>query len=396
MKSCLALSVLFFFACLLVSEVVLAGDCAPVRSGMGVSQLDSIKLNGGGGSGALSEAISMWNSKCGERIPRFKTSGTGDVEVDINISSGPNDLPPELDCDDCGCGAGFFEGPPDDQMLTGGVVWVFGQTAGGMPCTNPIQTFTHELGHVLGFRDATCPSCSDRIMYQFAAPANVNVTNADCAKINSMYETTIENTIPICIGEFGEIIPCSPLVLDLDQDGYILTTGVSEPVRFDIDGDGSKNTITWTFWESNEGILWLDLNDNGAADNGHELFGNATLLQSGERARHGFEALAQYDAFEHGGNEDGIVSSSDKIWESLRLWTDSNHDGRSQPKEISRLDTYGIVGIGLDFLKSDFIDGAGNGRFLQGIFMVRRTNLGISTIKTLSVHDIFFAQVGGS
>jgi hypothetical protein len=53
------------------------------------------------------------------------------------------------------------------------------------------------------------------------------------------------------------------------------------------------------------------------------------LLQSGLKASHGFEELAQYDELMLGGNNDGVIDSQDSIWSSLSLWLDSNADGNS-------------------------------------------------------------------
>lgn len=188
--------------------------------------------------------------------------------------------------------------------------------------------------------------------------------------------------------------PTSPLVLDLNGDG-IQTTDLFYPVSFDINGDGAPELVAWTCWWTEEGFLWLDLNRNGIVDGGQELFGQGTLLPSGETAANGFEALKVYDGPSYGGNGDGVISEDDLIWSHLRLWVDRNHDGISQPQEISSLRRFGIVAIRLDFSRVQEVDGNGNLHLLQSTYLKRVTARGLgSRLVPYAVHDVFF-KVGG-
>ena len=123
--------------------------------------------------------------------------------------------------------------------------------------------------------------------------------------------------------------PESPLMLKLSEGPWRLT-GLDDPVSFDIRADGRKYIMGWTDPSSDIAFLALDRNRNGAVDDGSELFGNATPLPNGTRATNGFVALAQYDD-----NQDGVIDKSDRIWNSLLLWLDRNHDGISQPGELT-------------------------------------------------------------
>ena len=123
----------------------------------------------------------------------------------------------------------------------------------------------------------------------------------------------------------------TPILLNLGPGPYDLTSA-ADGVRFDIRADGSPRKVAWTSRGSEVALLALDRNGNGSVDSGAELFGSATMLASGARAKHGFEALAELDA-----DGDGLLSPHDPAWTSLVLWTDRDHDGSSAAGEMQRL-----------------------------------------------------------
>lgn len=130
-----------------------------------------------------------------------------------------------------------------------------------------------------------------------------------------------------------------PLVVDLDEDG-LETVGADpeNPIYFDHDGDGVLTSSGWVI--ADDGFLVLDRNENGAIDDGTELFGDSTPLYGGGIASNGFEALGQEDT-----NADGKVDSSDVNWADLKVWRDLNQDGISQSAELFSLDGLGIVAL---------------------------------------------------
>ncbi len=137
-------------------------------------------------------------------------------------------------------------------------------------------------------------------------------------------------------GEFStEVQEAEPLVLDLDGDGLDLTdVRKGEYAVFDITGDGKKENVSWV--RPDDGFLAYDRNGNGTIDSGKELFGD----QHG--AKNGFEELARFDD-----NNDGVMDSSDSVFNDLRVWSDKNSDGVSQAEELGSLSSYGIDRISL-------------------------------------------------
>lgn len=160
----------------------------------------------------------------------------------------------------------------------------------------------------------------------------------------------------------------SPLVLDVNGDG-IHTTGRDAPVLFDIDGDGAVERIGWTNASTEEAFLWLDLDENHRVDGGRELFGTGTLMPSGHRASDGFAALSVYDAIENGGNNDGTITSADRIFWRLRLWIDRNHNGVADAdREIATLPQHGVAELHLNYVRSGSRDRNGNVHALLGSY----------------------------
>jgi len=132
----------------------------------------------------------------------------------------------------------------------------------------------------------------------------------------------------------------TPIVLDLDGNG-IQTLSVDAGVRFDMLASGQAVQTGWV--GSGDGLLVMDRNQDGAINDGAELFGSSTGLSDGTKAVDGFQALAQLDT-----NHDGVISSADAQFSRLGVWIDGNADGVSGAGEVKSLAQLNITQLSLN------------------------------------------------
>lgn len=153
---------------------------------------------------------------------------------------------------------------------------------------------------------------------------------------------------------------CSPIVIDLARDGVELGKA-GTGVYFDVNADGVRDHVQWVRPGGDEGFLAMDRSGNGLVDDGAELFGVGTpLVLDGRNAPNGFVGLAQYDARELGGNDDGWITDADAVWPQLRIWLDVNADGVSTFDEMRTLQSFGITALETIPKIRKHVDDAGN------------------------------------
>ena len=128
-----------------------------------------------------------------------------------------------------------------------------------------------------------------------------------------------------------------PLVINLDGKGIQTLAPSSISARFDHNADGIATATGWT--AAGNGILALDLNNNGKIDSGKEIFGNHSVLSNGATAAHGYAALAELDS-----NHDNLI----------------NQDGISQANELFTLQASGIQSLNLEHQENSKDLGNGN------------------------------------
>lgn len=130
-----------------------------------------------------------------------------------------------------------------------------------------------------------------------------------------------------------------PIILDLNNDGKLDTTDVSNGIYIDYANDGFAEASAWV--GENDGILFLDSNNNDKLDNGTEIILKSTLLE--------------YDT-----NNDGIIDTNDSIFNSLKIY---KGDG-----SLMTLAEAGITSINLNTTSTEITDENGNQQFADGTF----------------------------
>jgi hypothetical protein len=188
----------------------------------------------------------------------------------------------------------------------------------------------------------------------------------DCWQVDELWQTDFENSsggggidCPGCDANpqpwtGGE----SPVVIDVRNNGYDLTS-VQDGVDFDISPGGRIERTAWTRLLSDDAFLVLDRDGDGLITSGSELFGNHTD-QPRSTEPNGFTALRVFDSAGAGGNGDGLIASSDAVFSALRLWTDVNHNGVSEPHELATLAAAGVETIDLSYRTARRQDRHGN------------------------------------
>jgi hypothetical protein len=164
-------------------------------------------------------------------------------------------------------------------------------------------------------------------------------------------------------------------------------TSVAEGVFFDINADGILDQTAWTAPDGDDAFLVLDRNENGFVDDGGELFGTATRKVNGEFAANGFDALVDLDL---GLLSNGKIDFRDAAYQKLQLWLDRNHNGISEPEELTGLAENGILEIFTGYSITMRRDRHGNLFMARGVAHIQRRPW--RSVHRWPIFDVYFRK----
>jgi len=383
-----------------ISASILYGTCASISSVLVNSNSETVNLIAGNGVGSMISGIRkgarQWNeSSCVDfynptPYPHFWT-GTpinGAPQILVERFSGFRLTSGTSTC-------GVFSAVPGSSSA-GIRVYTMGRAANGQEYTCGLDDpervsdlIAHEVGHYLNLANSPCETAIMGTASFSVSPAGTTwdnsrrVLTSECSLADMMSFTPYEEEERDCQSDPEPCTGTSPILIDLDRNSFHLASG---PVFFDIDNDGEEEAISWTEAGQKDAFLCLDRNGNGIIDDGSELFGDATRMDAGNLAAHGYLALAEFDEG-LGGNFDGKLTPEDLLFEDLCVWLDDNQNGFSEPDELQTLSEAGVLLLDLHFRVHQRRDQIGNEfRYVSTAFILDFNG----QVKKTNTADVFF------
>ena len=189
-----------------------------------------------------------------------------------------------------------------------------------------------------------------------------------------------------CQRAIEQFVCGAPILVPISEDKRALRrqdyhlTGLLQGVRFDMNGDGIEEQVSWTAQGSHLAFLALDCNGNGKIDNGKELFSNFTFPD----VNNGFAALNRES------NRSGLIREGHPLFEKLLLWEDDNHDGISQPEEIHKFSDH-YVGFAGSYIEVAWVvanqDRVAGERFVEREPLTDKSGNEFRFVGTAAVRD---------
>ncbi len=170
-------------------------------------------------------------------------------------------------------------------------------------------------------------------------------TNLTSSSVKFSLQLEFKFSFELSIQDQLQVRQSDPVTFDLDGDGFELTRH-TQGAQFDILGNGQKARTA--FVTGGDAFLALDRNGDGVIGSGKELFGD----QHG--AANGYEELRKLDS-----NGDGVINRHDRDYGRLLLFRD-NGDGVSGKGELVSLDEAGIAEINLGYHDVNVTASGGN------------------------------------
>ncbi len=196
-------------------------------------------------------------------------------------------------------------------------------------------------------------SFSGEMSFSLSAAVAGEFTTSDGRTVSFQAAVSVQVSLSVQLSvSQGQSTPpveqADPLALDLNGDGNLSLTSIENGVTFDINGDGVLDQTS--FIDGPDAFLAWDRNDNGAIDDGRELFGDQ------HEAANGFLELAKFD-------DDGNkrIDAADSIFNELR----GVRRGQDGTLELLSLEQLGIQSIDLNYTQLTPAPPVGGARLAQ-------------------------------
>lgn len=171
--------------------------------------------------------------------------------------------------------------------------------------------------------------------------------------------------------------PCCWTPLVVSFDGEPIRFEAAGAAAFDISGQGACLSTDWPV----QPWLALDRDGDGIIGSGRELFGSGSIMTTGRRADHGFEALAEFDV-----DGDGKITAKDPIFHELVLWSDHDSDRRGALGELVPVAQAELIAIDLGFGRRYDCDERGNCGVERSAFEFRDAVGAVRSGEIVDVH----------